>query len=122
MSPRYRFDRMEIAGSLGDMGTLPPIAIGMILINGFSPQACFFPLAFFIFYPAYITALRFRSAHEGHRCICHCNGDDSFRGSGIICLDGSLSLIIGGTNAITLIGKYTPKPVVRGVQTQLEHF
>jgi SulP family sulfate permease len=31
-------------------------------------------------------------------------------------LMGLFLLIIGGTNAITLIGKYTPKPVVRGVQ------
>ncbi len=33
----YRFDRMEFAGSLGDLGTLLPLAIGMILINGLNP-------------------------------------------------------------------------------------
>ena len=31
--PKYRFDRMEVAGSLGDLGTLLPLAIGMILLN-----------------------------------------------------------------------------------------
>ena len=31
--PKYRFDRMELAGSLGDLGTLLPIAIGMIVLN-----------------------------------------------------------------------------------------
>jgi len=31
--PRYRFDRLEVAGSLGDLGTLLPLAIGMILLN-----------------------------------------------------------------------------------------
>jgi SulP family sulfate permease len=31
-------------------------------------------------------------------------------------LIGLFLLVIGGTGAITLIGKYTPKPVVRGVQ------
>ena len=29
---KYRFDRMEFAGSLGDLGTLLPLAIGMIVL------------------------------------------------------------------------------------------
>ncbi|MEK6193024.1 MAG: putative sulfate/molybdate transporter, partial [Deltaproteobacteria bacterium] len=47
MSPPYRFDRMEIAGSLGDLGTLLPIAIGMILINGLSPIGLFFSIGIY---------------------------------------------------------------------------
>ena len=35
--PTLRFNRMELAGSLGDLGTLLPIAMGMILINGLNP-------------------------------------------------------------------------------------
>ena len=31
---KYRFNRMEIAGSLGDLGTLLPLAIGMIVLCG----------------------------------------------------------------------------------------
>ena len=30
----YIFNRVEFAGSLGDLGTLLPIAIGMIVLNG----------------------------------------------------------------------------------------
>jgi len=44
----FRFDRVELAGSLGDLGTLLPIVIGMILINQLSPTPVF--LAFGLFY------------------------------------------------------------------------
>ena len=37
MNSAYQFNRMELAGSLGDLGTILPLAIGMILINGLSP-------------------------------------------------------------------------------------
>ena len=36
-----RFNRMELAGSLGDIGTLLPIAITMILVNGLDPAGLF---------------------------------------------------------------------------------
>ena len=32
MSERFQFNRLEVAGSLGDLGTLLPMLIGMILI------------------------------------------------------------------------------------------
>ena len=38
---KYKFNRLELAGSLGDLGTLLPLAIGMILINGLSPVGLF---------------------------------------------------------------------------------
>jgi len=43
-----RFDRVELAGSLGDLGTLLPIVVGMILINKLSPTTVF--LSFGLFY------------------------------------------------------------------------
>jgi sulfate permease, SulP family len=44
----YRFDRVELAGAFGDMGTLLPIVVAMILINQLSPSTVF--LAFGLFY------------------------------------------------------------------------
>lgn len=38
---RFKFDRMELAGSLGDLGTLLPIAIAMVLFNGLNPLGLF---------------------------------------------------------------------------------
>ena len=45
---KSRFDRVEFAGSLGDLGTLLPIVVAMILINKLSPSAVF--LSFGLFY------------------------------------------------------------------------
>ena len=45
---KLRFDRVEFAGSLGDLGTLLPIVVAMILINKLSPSAVF--LSFGLFY------------------------------------------------------------------------
>jgi SulP family sulfate permease len=50
MSLPYRFDRLELAGSLGDLGTLLPLAMGMIMINGLNPSGLFLAIGlFFIF-------------------------------------------------------------------------
>jgi SulP family sulfate permease len=43
-----RFDRLELAGSFGDLGTFLPIVVAMILINGLSPSAVL--LSFGLFY------------------------------------------------------------------------
>ena len=117
MSPRYRFDRMEIAGSLGDLGTLLPIAIGMILINGLSPMGMFFSIGiYYILSGIYfgITVPVQPMKVIGAYAIATAMTPYQILASAA--LIGLFLLIIGGTNAITLIGKYTPKPVVRGVQ------
>jgi SulP family sulfate permease len=117
MSPRYRFDRMEIAGSLGDLGTLLPIAIGMILINGLSPTGMFFSIGLFyilsgVYYGITVPVQPMKVI--GAYAIATAMTPSQVLASGALL--GLFLLIIGGTNAITFIGKYTPKPVVRGVQ------
>lgn len=117
MSPRYRFDRMEIAGSLGDLGTLLPIAIGMILINGLNPTGMFFSIGIFyilsgIYYGITVPVQPMKVI--GAYAIATAMTPSQILASGALL--GLFLLIIGGTNAITFIGKYTPKPVVRGVQ------
>ena len=47
MGQNYRFNRLELAGSLGDLGTLLPLAIGMILINGLKPTGLFLTIGIF---------------------------------------------------------------------------
>ncbi len=117
MRRRYRFDRMEMAGSLGDLGTLLPMAIGMILINGLSPMGMFFSIGiFYIFSGIYynITVPVQPMKVIGAYAIATAMTPNQILASAALM---SLFLfIIGGTNAITVIGKYTPKPVIRGVQ------
>ena len=43
-----RFDRVELAGAFGDLGTLLPIVVAMIFINKLSPSSVF--LSFGLFY------------------------------------------------------------------------
>ncbi len=37
----YRFNRQELAGALGDLGTFLPLAIGLITLNGVNATAVF---------------------------------------------------------------------------------
>ncbi len=117
MSLPYRFDRLELAGSLGDLGTLLPLAIGMIMINGLNPSGLFLAIGlFFIFSGLYygITVPVQPMKVIGAYAIATAMSPSQIAASGA--LIGLFLLVIGGTGAITLIGKYTPKPVVRGVQ------
>jgi len=117
MNQRYRFDRLELAGSLGDLGTLLPLAIGMIMINGLSPSGLFLAVGlFFILSGVYygVTVPVQPMKVIGAYAIATAMTASQIAASGL--LVALFLLIIGGTNAITIIGKYTPKPVVRGVQ------
>jgi SulP family sulfate permease len=114
---RMKFNRLEFSGSLGDLGTLLPIAIGMILLNGLSPLGVFLSVGFsYIF-----TGLYFRVTVPiqpmkviGAYAIATGMTAQNIIASGA--LMGVFLLIVGATGAISIIGKYIPKSVVRGVQ------
>ncbi|WP_319521827.1 putative sulfate/molybdate transporter [uncultured Desulfosarcina sp.] len=113
----YTFNRMEFAGSLGDLGTLLPLAIGMIIVNGLDPAGLFLSVGlFYIFTGVYfgITTPVQPMKVIGAYAIATAMTPHQIMASGI--LMGVCLLVIGATGAITLIGKYTPKATVRGVQ------
>jgi len=117
MSPRYKFDRMEFAGSLGDLGTLLPLALGMILINGLNASGLFFSIGLFyilsgIYYGVTVPVQPMKVI--GAYAIATAMTAPQILASGF--LMGLLLLIIGVTGAITVIGRYVPRAVVRGVQ------
>jgi len=117
MSPPYKFNRLEFAGSLGDLGTLLPLAIGMIMINGLNPLGVFLTVGiFYIFSGLYygITVPVQPMKVIGAYAIAMGLSAAQVTASGA--LIGLFLLIIGATAAVTFIGKYTPKAVVRGVQ------
>ena len=117
MTKQYKFNRMELAGSLGDLGTLFPIAIGMILINGLNPMGMFLTIGlFYIISGVYfgVTVPVQPMKVIGAYAIATGISASQISASGF--LIGCFLLIIGVTNAITVIGKYIPKSVVRGVQ------
>lgn len=108
---------MEIAGSLGDLGTILPLAIGMILINDLSPAAIFFSVAiFYIFSGLYF---RLTSPVEPMKVIAAyaiATGVTATQIQASCLLIVIILLFFGATGLISLISRYVPKPVVRGVQ------
>ncbi|PID40015.1 MAG: sulfate permease, partial [Proteobacteria bacterium] len=113
----YIFNRMEFAGSLGDLGTLLPLAIGMIMVNGLDPSGLFMSVGlFYIFTGIYfgITTPVQPMKVIGAYAIATAMTPHQIMASGI--LMGTCLLFIGATGAITLIGKCIPRTTIRGVQ------
>jgi len=117
MSPRYRFDRLEFAGSLGDLGTILPLAIGLIMINGLDPLGLFLSLGLFylasgLYYGVTVPVEPMKVI--GAYAIATAATAPQIAAS--TALVAAFLFLIGLSGAISLIGKYTPKAVVRGVQ------
>jgi len=117
MISSYKFNRLEVAGSLGDLGTLLPLAIGLILINGLSPTGLFLSVGILyilsgLYYgvPIPVQPMKVIGAYS----IATAMTVSQITASGL--LIGVILLVIGTTNAINFIGRYIPKSVVRGVQ------
>ena len=113
----YRFNRMEFAGSLGDLGTLLPLAIGMILINGLNPLGLFLGIGLYYV----LSGLYFKVTTPvqpmkviGAYAIATGITAAQIQAAGLWVF--LFMLVIGGTGIITLIGRYIPKSVIRGVQ------
>jgi SulP family sulfate permease len=117
-----RFDRVELAGAFGDLGTLLPIVVGMILINKLSPSTVF--LAFGLFYLA--TGYYFRLPVPvqplkavGAIAIAYpaLITEPVIGASGIIF--GALLLLFALTGIVDTLAKLFTQPVVRGIQLSL---
>ncbi len=116
-TPGYKFDRLELSGSLGDLGTLLPIAVGIILINGLNPLGLFFSIGlFYILSGAYfrVTVPVQPMKVIGAYAIAMALSPQEILAS--TALMAVILLVIGVTGIINIIGKYTPQPAIRGVQ------
>jgi len=117
MPERFKFDRLELAGSLGDLGTLLPIAIAMVLFNGLNALGLFLSIGlFYVISGIYfgITVPVQPMKVIGAYAIATAMSPDQILASSL--LMGVFLLIVGLTGAIDLIRKVTPKSVIRGVQ------
>ncbi|MFW5931322.1 MAG: putative sulfate/molybdate transporter [Desulfosalsimonas sp.] len=117
MSERFRFNRLEFAGSLGDLGTLLPIAIAMILFNGLNPLGLFLSIGvFYIVSGAYfgVTVPVQPMKVIGAYAIARSLTPDQILAASL--LMGAVLLIVGLTGAIDTIRRFTPNSVIRGVQ------
>lgn len=113
----FRFNRMELAGSLGDLGTILPLAIGMILINGINPLALFLGVGlFYIFTGLYFKVTVPVEPMKVVGAYAIATGITAGQIQAASLWIFLFLLVIGGTGLITVIGRYIPKPVIRGVQ------
>ncbi|MCJ8499411.1 putative sulfate/molybdate transporter [Desulfatitalea alkaliphila] len=116
-NPPFLFNRLELAGSLGDLGTILPLAIGMILINGLHPLGLF--LAVGLFYIGCGLYFRVTVPVEPMKVIgayAVATGIGAAQIQAATLWTFLVLLLIGGTGLITVIGRAIPRPVIRGVQ------
>ncbi len=116
-SQKPLFNRREFAGSLGDLGTILPIAIGMIIINGLNPAGLFLSVGLFYIFTGFyygITVSVQPMKVIGAYAIATAAGSGEILAACF--LMGIILLVLGLTGAIDIIGKYTPQSVTRGVQ------
>lgn len=115
--PTYRFDRMEFAGSLGDLGTMLPLALGMIVLNKLYATNVFILVGFF--YIASGIYFKVTTPVQPMKVIGAYAIAVGLTPSQIVASSlwmGIFVLFLGTTGLIQSIGKYTPKSTVRGVQ------
>ena len=115
--PAIIFNRLEFSGSLGDLGTLLPIAIAMIVLNGLDATnvmvtiGLFYVIAGLYFkVPVPVQPMKVIGAYAIAMGLTPTQ---------IIAASlwmGLCVLFLGTTGLIHFIAKYTPKSTVRGVQ------
>lgn len=114
---RMRFERRELAGSLADLGTLLPLALGMVYLNGLDGTAIFLTVgAFYLLAGVYfgvtvpvqpmkvIGAYAIGSALSPQQISASCLWMSVFL------------LVLGLTGLLNAVNRIVPKSVVRGVQ------
>ncbi len=112
-----RFTRLELAGSLGDLGTLLPLAMGMILINGLSPSGIFFSAG--LFYIASGLYFKVPTAVQPMKVISAYAVASALSAQQIQAATLIMALVllgVGASGAMAWISRHTPKTVIRGVQ------
>lgn len=115
--PSFIFNRVEFSGSLGDLGALLPIAIGMIVLNGLSATnvmvtvGLFYIIAGLYFkVPVPVQPMKVIGAYAIAVGLTPTQVIASSLWMGLFVL------FLGTTGLIHIIGKYTPKSTIRGVQ------
>ena len=115
--PVFIFNRMEFAGSLGDLGTLLPITIGMIVLNGLNATNVM--VAVGLFYIAAGLYFRVPVPVQPMKVIGAYAIAIGLTPTQIIAASlwmGVVVLLLGTTGLIHSIARYTPKSTIRGVQ------
>jgi MFS superfamily sulfate permease-like transporter len=114
---RLSFNRMEWAGSMGDLGTLLPLAFGMIMINGLSATGLFLTVGlmyllagYYYRVPIAVQPMKVISAYAIGLAL----SPQMITASGILL--AVILLFLGTTGLVDRVARLVPKAVIRGVQ------
>lgn len=116
----YKFDRLEFAGSLGDLGTLIPLSVALIAINGLNATAVFLMVGLFyigagLYYklPIPVQPLKVVAA------IAIASELDATTIAASGYLMGAILIFIAITGLIDALAKIFTMPIVKGIQVGL---
>jgi sulfate permease, SulP family len=117
MGPPIRFTRLELAGALGDLGTLLPLGIGMVLVCGLDPAGLFLSVGIFYIatglYFGLTTPVQPMKAIGAYAVAMGLSADQI--GAATFFMALTLA-VVGLSGAVDWLGRRTPKAVIRGVQ------
>ncbi|UMB67522.1 putative sulfate/molybdate transporter [Mycobacterium paraterrae] len=113
----FRFDRTEMAGALGDLGVLIPIAVALIVKNGLTPTAVLLPAGLLyvvagVIYRLPVPVQPLKAF--GAIAIAHGFGADDIAAGAL--LMGLLFLVLGASGLLDWVAKVFPHAIIRGIQ------
>lgn len=118
--PPFKFDLQEVGGALGDLGTLLPLAVAMVLVNGLDgalvlAAAGLFYMGSGLYFriPMPVQPLKAVAAIS----IALALPPSVIGAAGLIM--GLILTLLSWTNLISHIARLFPRPVVRGIQLSI---
>ncbi len=113
----FRFDWAELAGALGDLGVLVPIAVALIVKNGLTPTAVLLPagLLYVVAGLVYRLPVPVQPLKAfGAIAIAHGFGADDIAAGAL--LMGAIFVVLGASGLLDWVAKVFPQPIIRGIQ------
>lgn len=113
----YKFDRLELAGGFGDIGTLIPLSIGLVTICGLDPSFLFLSVGIAniltgLYYRVSIPIQPMKAIAGISIAMGFSNGVVSSAGIWI----ALILLFLAYTNLLDFLNRFITKPIVRGIQ------
>jgi hypothetical protein len=118
--PPLRFDRNEVAGSLGDLGTFIPLLVGMVACCGLQLGPALIGTG--VANVATGVLFRIPMPVQPMKAIAAVAIDEGMNESQIVIaglVTGSIILVLGLTGLVGRFGAWIPRSVIRGIQLGL---
>jgi hypothetical protein len=117
---RLRFDRHELAGSVGDLGTDLPLIVGMIVTAGLDPASVLVTFGLFQIATGVLYGLPMpMQPLKAMAAVVIAGGATAAELYGGGLAIGAVMLVLSLTGSLTWLARVISKPVVRGIQIGL---